>query len=237
MSVAPPAAIDQGTGARSELYGLLADAWEFPSREFHLQVETGLLREHADALLSALPYRLPGDLDLDGLRDAGEYVDFQAEYIRVFDVGTVRPPCPLYGGEWGGSRKQSMEEALRFYRFFGLKVEDGAHELPDHVTVELEFMRIIAFAEGMARARETDPLPFARAERDFLARHPGRWWPLLRRKLPSQRAARFWEGLASLTGEVLAADLAYVRRMLENASTGDREADDADGEARASILP
>lgn len=214
MTDAPPVAIDQETETRSELYGLLADAWEFPTREFHLQVEGGLLREHTEALLSVLPYRLPGDLDLDGLGEAGDYVDFQAEFIRVFDVGTVRPPCPLYGGEWGGSRKQSMEETLRFYRFFGLKVEEGAHELPDHVTVELEFMRVMAFTEGMARARGADPLPSVRAERDFLVRHPGRWWPLLRRKLPSQQPTRFWESLVSLTGEALAADLAYVRGML-----------------------
>ena len=157
--------------------------------------------------------------------------------IRVFDVGAVRPPCPLYGGEWGGSRKQSMEETLRFYRFFGLKVEEGTRELPDHVTVELEFMRIMAFTEGMARARGLDALPFIRAQRDFLARHPGRWWPLLRRKLPSQHAAPFWESLVSFTAEVLAADLAHVRRMLGSVHADTSAADDPDSEARTTILP
>jgi DMSO reductase family type II enzyme chaperone len=206
--------IDDGTAARSELYGLVADAFEFPSKDFHLQVQARVFTEHVGALIAALPYELGEPIDLASLADARDYVAFQSEYIRLFDVGVVRPPCPLYGGEWGGARKRAMEEALRFYRFFGLKVDDGTHELPDHVTVELEFMQIMAFTEGMARARDMDTLPLLRAQRDFLERHPGKWWPLLRRKLPAQQPGPFFDALVSLTGALLAADQRYVRSLL-----------------------
>jgi len=206
--------IDDGTAARSELYGLLADALEFPSKDFHLQVQARVFSEHARALIAALPYELPLDIDLDALADAEDYVEFQGEYMRLFDVGAVRPPCPLYGGEWGGVRKRSMEEALRFYRFFGLKVDDGTRELPDHATVELEFMQIMAFSEGMARARGMDAVSFLRAERDFLERHPGKWWPLLLKKLPAQHPNAFYGTLASLTGALLAADKRYIGDVL-----------------------
>ena len=214
MSTAAAVTIDDATAARSELYGLLADGLEFPSREFHLQVQARVFSEHAGALLSALPYQLGESIDMAGLAEAGDYIEFQSEYMRLFDVGAVRPPCPLYGGEWGGTRKRAMEEALRFYRFFGLKVDDGAHELPDHITVELEFMQVMAFTEGMTRARDEDPASFLRAERDFLERHPGKWWPMLRRKLAPQEPAPFYAALAALTGAVLAADGAYVRTLL-----------------------
>ena len=144
MSSAPPTVIDDAAAARSEMFGLLADAFDFPSREFHEQVGTGAFRERVVAAVRQLPYELTTGVDMAAFADAGEYVDFQGEYMRLFDVGAVRPPCPLYGGEWGGTRKRAMEEAVRFYRFFGMKMDQSVHELPDHVTVELEFLQVMA---------------------------------------------------------------------------------------------
>ncbi|MDE3096522.1 MAG: molecular chaperone TorD family protein [Chloroflexota bacterium] len=206
--------IGDADAARSEVYAALADAIEFPSVEFHADVSTGAFAAGIEALVGALPYALAQPPDYAALVDDGGYVDFQAEYIRLFDVGTVRPPCPLYGGEWTGARKQAMEETLRFYRFFGMKVDEAARELPDHITVELEFLQVMAFTEGLARARGGDAAPLLRAERDFLARHPGRWWPQLTRKLASCTPSPFYAALASLIDSVLAADLAYVKTLL-----------------------
>lgn len=218
-TTAPPTpAIDEPTAARSEAYSLLADALEFPSRDFHLQVEAGVFLDEVEALLSALPYKAGTADALAGLAAAGDYVSFQAEYIRLFDVGAVRPPCPLYDGEWGSSRKHSMEEVLRFYRFFGMKIDEGTHDLPDHVTIELEFMKVLTFLDGLASARGGDTLPFFRAERDFLQRHPARWWPLLERKLAGQEAPPFYASLVAIVGSVLAADLAYVKAAIVSAS-------------------
>ena len=215
MSAAPPDSIDAAAAARSEIYSVLADAFEFPSREFHEKVRNDAFRERVAAAVRALPYSIGIDGDLTALVDASEYVDFQGEYMRLFDVGAVRPPCPLYGGEWGvGTRKRSMEEAVRFYRFFGMKVDQSTHELPDHVTVELEFLQVMAFTEGMTRARGVDPSPLLRAQCDFIDRHPGRWWPMLQRKLPSESPSPFYATLVALTGAVLAADRAYMRALL-----------------------
>ncbi len=215
MTSEPAVRIDEATSARSELYGLLADALSFPERAFHVRVTAGAFRDDVEGLVEALPYSLPAAVDFGGLAEAGEYVDFQAEYIRLFEVGAIRPPCPLYGGEWGPARKRTMEEVLRFYRFFGLKVDERARELPDHVSIELEFLQVLAFEEGMARATGVDTVPLLRAQRDFLERHPARWWRLLERKLATQQPARFYAALASLTGAFLAGDLAYVQRLLD----------------------
>ena len=212
--MAPPATIDDAAAARSEMYGLLADAWEFPSRDFHQQVMDGAFRERVEAAVRVLPYELAAEIDVSSLSDAGEYVDFQGEYMRLFDVGAVRPPCPLYGGEWGGTRKRAMEEAVRFYRFFGMKMDQSAHELPDHVTVELEFLQVMAFTEGMTREQGVDVTSLLRAQSDFIDRHPGRWWPMLQRKLPAESPSPFYATLVALTGAVLAADREYMRAQL-----------------------
>lgn len=210
---APAIEIDEPTAARFAMYRLLADALEFPSREFWERVSCGVLLDSVRAVAEGLPYPLDGEARLETLADGGEYVDFQGEYIRLFDVGAVRPPCPLYGGEWGMPRRRSMEDALRFYRFFGLKVDEGAHELPDHVTVQLEFMQVMSHLEGEARADGGDPLPLIRAERDFLTRHLARWWPLLRRKIAACRPSPFYDAVTALTEAFLLADHAYVRGL------------------------
>lgn len=210
MTMAPDtdAAIDDAAASRFAMYRVLADALEFPTQEFHESARAGIFRDTVEGILESLPYRIEADpaaLELDD-----EYLDFQAEYIRLFDVGTVRPPCPLYGGEWGMARRTAMEDALRFYRFFGMKMAEDAHELPDHVTVELEFMQMMTYTEGTARARGADELPLVRAQRDFLTRHLAKWWPLLRRKIPSQQPSPFYDALTALTDRFIAADLAYL---------------------------
>lgn len=209
------ARIDDGTLARAELYGLLADAVDFPSRDFHMKIEAGVFGDEVAALASMLPYGVDVEGAAAGLGEAGDYVAFQGEYIRIFDVGAVRPPCPLYDGEWGGSRKYAMEEVLRFYRYFGMKMGDGTHDLPDHISIELEFMRVLAITEGTARADGGETLPLLRAQRDFLQRHPGRWWPLLERKLRSQGPPAFYGALVPLVGAVLAGDAAYLKSAIE----------------------
>jgi DMSO reductase family type II enzyme chaperone len=213
--------VDDGTVARSAVYGLFADALDFPSPEFHMQVEAGVFRDEVEALVAALPYEVDVAGAIGGLAVADDYVSFQGEYIRLFDVGAVRPPCPLYDGEWGGARKHAMEEVLRFYRFFGMKMGEGAHDLPDHISIELEFMQVLAITEGVARGNGGDTLPLFRAERDFLQRHPARWWPLLQRKLVGQEPPPFYASLAAIVGAVLAADLAHVKTAIANAPAPD----------------
>jgi DMSO reductase family type II enzyme chaperone len=209
MTLAPTAEIDEGTAARFAMYHLLADALEFPSQEFWGDVCGGTFADSLRALVEGLPYELeaPG---FDRLTDGGAYVDFQGEYIRLFDVGSVRPPCPLYGGEWGMPRRRAMEDSLRFYRYFGLKMNEDARELPDHATVQMEFMQVLTYAEGEARASGKSAAPFLRAQRDFLQRHLARWWPMLRDKIGPQQPAPFYDALTALTASFLATDYAYA---------------------------
>jgi putative dimethyl sulfoxide reductase chaperone len=218
MTLAEPIPIDDATATRFAMYAMLTRALDFPSREFHQEVTDGHFLDGVRAMVDGLPYRLDRDLDLDGLLEGSDYMDFQAEYIRLFDVGAMRPPFPLYAGEWGSTRKRAMEDALRFYRFFGMKIDESCRELPDHVTVQLEFMQALAFTEGSVRASGDDALPFLRAERDFLERHPGRWWPLLRRKMAGYDPSRFYAVLTDLADAFFRAELAYLRSAISRAA-------------------
>jgi TorA maturation chaperone TorD len=52
--------------------------------------------------------------------------------------------------------------------------------------------------------RGEDPGAFRRAQRDFVARHPGRWVPRLREKLEEQRPMAYFRALVALLARYLA---------------------------------
>jgi DMSO reductase family type II enzyme chaperone len=182
--------------ARSHAYRVFAGAFGYPEGALLDEIQSGALRDALGHALGAVSPTLEEALDREALRVDGDADALAAEYTRLFDVGTSGPPCPLHGGLWIGDRMKTMEEVLRFYRHFGLTVGGEPSELPDHLALELEFLHYLTFRESQAVNAGADPGDFARAERDFLARHPGRAVPLLRAKLENVHASPFFVALA-----------------------------------------
>jgi DMSO reductase family type II enzyme chaperone len=201
---------DGGAASRSRIYLLLAQAFTFPDEDLFASINTG---EFALAVAEAgrgLPYAL-GGADVAGLGSAGDsYLAFESEYIRLFDVGPMGPPCPLYGGVYGGDRMKVMEDATRFYNFFHLRMAAPGQDLPDHITTELEFLHYLTFREGLARQEGVEPGSLLRAQRDFLARHLCRWVPQLEARLPKQDPAPFFAALVRFAAGFLQQDRAYA---------------------------
>lgn len=190
--------------ARSSLYRCLAAAFSFPTSEMSEGFASGRLLEDLMAAAASLPFSLP---TIDALRDdpvpANEEV--QQEYIRLFEVGPGRPPCPLYEGSHRSGRTKIMEELVRFYEHFGLRHEAG--DLPDHLCAELEFMHYLAFKEVAALHASADSLPYRLAQRDFLRRHLNRWLPRLRRRLEQLDPPSLYLSLARLAEEACHQDV------------------------------
>jgi DMSO reductase family type II enzyme chaperone len=197
--------------SRSRAYATFAGCFEYPDEELCELVRSGALARALRAVLGALDGELAADLDEAALSDAGEGDALAVEFTRLFDVGAAGPPCPLYGGIWGGARMKTMEEAVRFYNHFGLTLSESPRELPDHLTTELEFLHFLAFHEAEALQCSGDPGPWRRAARDFVARHPGRWVPKLRAKLAEQDPVPFFRELVRQLERFLAHD---ARRLV-----------------------
>lgn len=204
--------------ARSALYRLLADSYNFPTSDFCESVASGEFFATVHGILTALPHLKIGESFQDNLRGvANDLEQFAAEYIRLFDLGSGRgrPPCTLYGGEYvSRPRLEVMEELVRFYGYFDLALSEQDRELPDHLSVELEFLHYLAFRERHALKVNADPSSYQRAQADFIERHPGQWMPMLRAKLETQKPLPFFAGLVTLTTEVLRADLGYLRSIV-----------------------
>ncbi|UCE85440.1 MAG: molecular chaperone TorD family protein, partial [Deltaproteobacteria bacterium] len=197
----------QRAAARSRAYQLFTEAFRYPQGDLLAAIASGDLAEALHKALSALDPGLATGVDTAALADTGQDDDLAVEYTRLFDVGVSGPPCPLYGGLYGGARMKTMEEAVRFYNHFGLTLSDDPRELPDHITTELEFLHYLAFKEAEALGGGEDPGAFRRAQRDFLERHPGRFVPKLRERLEQQSPMRFFLELTRQLERLLAHEL------------------------------
>ncbi|MCB1364051.1 MAG: molecular chaperone TorD family protein [Rhodobacteraceae bacterium] len=62
--------------------------------------------------------------------------------------------CPAYGGEYGQAhifeKTQTLADVAGFYRAFGLALAEDAHERPDHIALEMEFMEFLCLKQAWA---------------------------------------------------------------------------------------
>lgn len=203
--------------AHSRLYRLLADGFLYPDRDAFDEMKAGRLRDYVVETCQELPYAL--EPAFDGLVASGDYVDFQSEFLSLFEVGQGMPPCPLYSGIFRGGRKAVMEELARFYSYFGLSIEHGSGELPDHLATELEFMHFLTFKELTALHQQKDPTPYRRAQADFLERQLTSWLPLLEERLQRLGPPPFYTALVWLTSAVAREHLASLDGSLDRNAT------------------
>ena len=191
--------------ARSRAFQLFAAALAYPEGEVLEAIRAGVVARALAEVLGEVAPELLGDLDPESLADGGGDDDELAvEYTRLFDVGPSGPPCPLYGGLYGGARMKVMEEAVRFYNHYGLRLATEIRELPDHLLTELEFLHYLAFREAEALERGEDAGAWQRGQRDFLARHPGRFLPRLLARLEENAPPRYLRELLRLLAAFVA---------------------------------
>ena len=116
----------------------------------------------------------------DAFRGSGTPGDNQASpqseiglgaFIAAFDPAVSNVACSLHESSYI-KRAQSdlFMELLRWYDYFGLRRSPDA-QLPDHVSVELEFMHFLTFQEHENLHDTEIVLAMRRAQKDFLSRH------------------------------------------------------------------
>lgn len=198
----------EATGARSSIYRALGRAFCPPTPALFEEVRSGLLGRDLHQAHAVLTYELalPGDLanGLDG------FAALESAYLALFEVGGPQGgPCFLYEGEYGGGRIKVMDEALRFYHYFGLRLEREQRDRPDHLATELEFMHALTFREasGLVAARAVDPL--RKAERDFLHLHLQPFVSGVAVRLQDS-GALFYPALADCAARFCQQELAYL---------------------------
>jgi DMSO reductase family type II enzyme chaperone len=198
------------TQAFAAAYLLLGRAFAFPTPEIHADLQ-GDLQGAIERAVGTLPVQLNGTrLPMVSLSPE----ELEAWYLAAFEVGDGgRPPCSLYEGFHRPevSRQDILQELLRFYECFGVRLKETERDFPDHLITELEFLAALSQAEAAALQAGRDPGPFRRAAADFLERHLTAWVPALHAKIGEKSLGEWYEAASKLIADLACKHLALLR--------------------------
>ena len=221
-AVRAPAWLNSAIGtaiARSFLHRFIAKAFEDAEREGWQSLceaaQQGSFWSAVCALAEGAPpnfesaaQKLSGHLKPDG------YTAFESDYITCFGH-TVRGDCPMNEIEYGDIKADPLFQPHRladlgaFYAAFGLEIGEDAGERQDHISIELEFMSVLAAKEAYALEHQFDDgqVTLVRdAQKKFLREHLGRWTPAFTRRLSRIAGDGALGALAGFTHEFITAD-------------------------------
>jgi DMSO reductase family type II enzyme chaperone len=137
------------------------------------------------------------------------------DYTRLFGH-TARGLVPPYETEYGDDSlfapQREMSDLGACFRAFGLRVDARAHERPDHVACECEFLLVLARKEARAQALGDQPMSEATrdAVRVFLRDHLGRWAPAFGASLAQADPGGFYGALGRLLTAFVGAECGRV---------------------------
>lgn len=102
---------------------------------------------------------------------------------------------------WGNS----TAKVKVFIESSGLKYHSDFKGMPDHISVELEFMCRLTKAEQEAREKEDAPKleKILNLERRFIDEHISKWIPQFADKIAAQTKLSFYRNMATLTKEFI----------------------------------
>lgn len=202
---------------RSNVYGLLAAI-------YRTEMTSDLLKQITEPpvlqALSDLGVRFENDF----LQKAGEELleELAVEYTRLF-IGPGKHISPhesvhhqrddgQYGLLWG----MSTVEVKKFIESTGLEYRSDYQGLPDHISVEMEFMRELLLKEGEARRKEDkrEAVYFLKIEKKFMEEHLLKWVPEFCDKVISEAQLSFYREMARLTRSFLELEKENVAKQL-----------------------
>ncbi len=194
---------------RSTLYSLLALVFRQEATARLIQeIRTP---EMLEALL-ALEVRFDDDFLSTPISELIE--ELTTEYARLF-LGPGKHISPHESvhheredGEWGGLWGASTVEVKKFIEATGLEYRRDYSGMPDHVSVELEFMAELIQTEVnfWAESDENKARQCLLLEKRFLAEHLVHWMSTFCEKIISEAESSFYIEMAALTKRFIQSD-------------------------------
>jgi TorA maturation chaperone TorD len=220
--------------SRLQVYTLLV-------RLYRKEVDEELLTAmQQNGILSQDTEGLPAGIR-DGLKQMQDYLaseeasvlNLARDYAKVFcgasstNKTAAYPFESVYTSPDGMLMQEARDEALAWYRRYGLGKSDEWFDCEDHVAVEMDFLiyLINEYLDAAENDRPAQANELLLAQRQFMQEHLVNWVPEFASR--TTRAARtgFYRGLASLLAAYLEQDYAAL------AEVADETADKATGAA------
>ena len=207
--------IDTAVG-RTFLYRFLAKAFENPEPEGWTWLTASEVATALDSATATVAWDTTSSIRQFGnelIRQftPSGYSDFAASHLACFGH-TVRGDCPMNEIEYGDIKADPLFQPHRlsdlgaFFAAFGLEVTPDAAERIDHISIELEFMSVLAAKEAHAIEHQFDEDTigvFRDAQKKFLREHLGRWSLAFARRLARMADGTALATVARLLGEFI----------------------------------
>ena len=149
---------------------------------------------------------------------SAEYDDFAACHLACFGH-TVRGDCPMNEIEYGDIKADPLFQPHRlsdlgaFFAAFGLEMAPDGAERIDHISIELEFMSVLAAKEAHAlefQFEEEGIAVLRDAQKKLLREHLGRWSPAFARRLGRMADGTLLGAVARALGEFIRLECARL---------------------------
>jgi TorA maturation chaperone TorD len=190
-------------GHRSDIYGLLATV-------YRQEVTSGLLQQvinpqFMDILIDLGAEGIDGHLKQKSEAELIE--ELAVEYTRLF-LGPGKHISPHESvhhqrddNQWGKLWGKSTAEVKKFIESTGLDYIEDFKGLPDHISVEFEFMQQLTLREEQAwKEADADKATACRqVEKKFIEEHLTRWIPSFCEQVLQEAELPFYHAMAALT--------------------------------------
>jgi TorA maturation chaperone TorD len=208
------------TKQRSNIYGLL-------SLVFRTEVTSDLLRQIKEPAFLSTFASIGAGFEDDFVNADEEQLleDLAVEYARLF-LGPDKHISPHEsvhhdrdGGDWGQLWGLSTVEVKKFIESAGLEYKSEFTGLPDHISVELEFMQELTKEEALERKNgDHEKVNYClQIEKKFIDDHLVKWIPLFCDKVIDQATLPFYRELAKVTKDFIEFEGKEIAKYAEEA--------------------
>ena len=191
----------EGARIRSNIYGFL-------SSMFREEITAERLRQIKGPAIKEVLSEMGIQYDIFSKKDQDQLLeDLAVEYTRLF-LGPDKHISPHEAvhhqrddGDWGVHWGGSTVDVKKFIETTGLEYKQEYSGMPDHISVELDFMKEAAGREAQA-LEEKDwegALYCQKMEKKFIYDHLIKWIPAFCDKIISQAEISFYGDLADVT--------------------------------------
>ncbi|MGK0498575.1 MAG: TorA maturation chaperone TorD [Oceanicoccus sp.] len=163
----------------------------------------------------ALPYDFSASELLSALTklDSAAQQTIKADYSRFFEVGSDGVKLPIREELSDAKTRGKKEELVRFYDYFGYKLEPEFQWQPDHLALQLEFVSFLIEGQWSQTAPEKQESQLL-GQRDFCQRQLLSWLPTLADKSQQQIAQHFYNQTLQSCLRFVQTDFAWLQQQL-----------------------
>ncbi len=213
--------------ARSDIYRLLAACFCLPEKETFLKEDVFDNLSHALERVCPAAQAFAGKMK--NAVSAASEEDLRVEYAKLF-VGPQGVLAPPYGSVYLEKEHTVMGsstiEVRKAYEREGLLVDQESHELPDHISVELEFVHYLISREleALEAGKRKEAIDYIQKQMVFLRAFVIPWAPSLCADITAKSESEYFASLAGCLHSLLQQSESQLREPTKE-DLGDESAE------------